>query len=116
MLHPGDILPDRFNVGGSALHAPSDLGGRAALLFHRGCDGGCDGADREIVSMISRMAATASLVADWIWLIWLLISSVALAVWPARPFTSDATTAKPLPASPARAASMVALRASTSSQ
>ncbi|GJD56053.1 hypothetical protein IFDJLNFL_1945 [Methylobacterium dankookense] len=39
------------------------------------------------------------------------ISSVALAVWPARFFTSAATTAKPRPASPARAASMVALSA-----
>ncbi len=40
------------------------------------------------------------------------ISSVALAVWPASALTSCATTAKPLPASPARAASMVALSAS----
>ncbi len=40
------------------------------------------------------------------------ISSVAFAVWPASAFTSPATTAKPLPASPARAASMVALSAS----
>jgi hypothetical protein len=44
--------------------------------------------------------------------IWLEISSVALAVWPARLFTSCATTAKPRPASPARAASMVAFSAS----
>ncbi len=43
--------------------------------------------------------------------IWAPISSVALAVWPARLFTSPATTAKPLPASPARAASIVALSA-----
>jgi hypothetical protein len=34
--------------------------------------------------------------------IWLEISSVAFAVWPARLFTSCATTAKPRPASPAR--------------
>ena len=40
------------------------------------------------------------------------ISSVALAVCTASDFTSEATTAKPLPASPARAASMVALSAS----
>ena len=40
------------------------------------------------------------------------ISSVAFAVWLARFFTSEATTAKPRPASPARAASMVALSAS----
>ncbi len=40
-----------------------------------------------------------------------LISSVALAVSLASSLTSLATTAKPLPASPARAASMVAFRA-----
>jgi hypothetical protein len=40
------------------------------------------------------------------------ISPVALAVWPARDLTSLATTAKPRPASPARAASIVALSAS----
>jgi len=40
------------------------------------------------------------------------ISSVALAVWLARFFTSLATTANPLPASPARAASIVAFNAS----
>ena len=43
---------------------------------------------------------------------WLAISSVALAVCTASDLTSEATTAKPLPASPARAASMVALSAS----
>ena len=37
---------------------------------------------------------------------------MAFAVSRARSLTSPATTAKPLPASPARAASMVALRAS----
>ena len=40
------------------------------------------------------------------------MSLVAAAVWAASVFTSVATTAKPRPASPARAASMVALRAS----
>ena len=40
------------------------------------------------------------------------ISSVALAVCTASDFTSEATTEKPRPASPARAASMVALSAS----
>src|SRR6202451_2689336 len=41
-----------------------------------------------------------------------LISPVDFAVCLASSFTSLATTAKPLPASPARAASIVALRAS----
>src|SRR5688500_20205552 len=58
------------------------------------------------------IAETERWVSFWIAPTWLAISSVALAVWLARFFTSEATTAKPLPASPARAASMVALRAS----
>ena len=65
-----------------------------------------------IVAVIARMAATASFVAAWIWVICASISSVALAVWVARLLTSEATTAKPLPASPARAASIVAFNAS----
>ena len=40
-----------------------------------------------------------------------LISSVAREVWPANSLTSLATTAKPLPNSPARAASIVAFNA-----
>ena len=45
-------------------------------------------------------------------LIWEEISSVALVVWPARFFISVATTAKPFPASPVLAASIVAFNAS----
>ena len=58
------------------------------------------------------MASTAVVVevcTDWIWA---EISSVAFAVCTASDFTSEATTAKPRPDSPARAASMVALSAS----
>ncbi len=58
------------------------------------------------------MASTAALVSVWIASILRLMSSVALAVCLASSFTSLATTAKPLPASPARAASMVAFNAS----
>src|SRR5215207_51928 len=47
----------------------------------------------------------------WIAAICAAISSVALPVWVASAFTSEATTAKPRPASPARAASIVAFRA-----
>ena len=57
------------------------------------------------------IACAASATADWMAPTWLAISSVALAVWPASDLTSEATTAKPRPASPARAASMVALSA-----
>ena len=43
------------------------------------------------------IACAASATADWIAPTWPAISSVALAVWPASDFTSEATTAKPLP-------------------
>ncbi len=69
----------------------------------------------EIVSIrpaTERIAATVCSTAPRICPTWLLISPVARAVWLARFFTSEATTAKPLPASPARAASIVALSAS----
>ena len=64
-----------------------------------------------MVAPMERTAATVSSVTACT--AWMLtpISSVALAVWLAKVLTSVATTAKPLPASPARAASMVALRA-----
>jgi hypothetical protein len=67
------------------------------------------------IADISRMMAStcpiackASSAADWIEPICSAISSVALAVWLAKDFTSTATTANPLPDSPARAASMAA--------
>ena len=63
-------------------------------------------------AVIPPIAETAWPVTPWICPICWLISSVALAVCAASSFTSDATTAKPRPASPARAASMVALSAS----
>ncbi len=63
------------------------------------------------VPWIELLASTVCLVAAVIALILAVISSVARAVWLARLFTSCATTAKPRPASPARAASMVALSA-----
>ena len=61
---------------------------------------------------ISFIAATASAAALRTVSIWPPISAVALAVCAASVFTSPATTAKPLPASPARAASIVAFSAS----
>ena len=61
---------------------------------------------------IEPISSTAPLVASWIAATCCEISSVAREVWLASAFTSAATTAKPLPASPARAASMVAFSAS----
>ena len=57
------------------------------------------------------MAATAPLVSPWITRIIWPISLVALVVRSARARTSSATTAKPRPCSPARAASMAAFSA-----
>ena len=65
-----------------------------------------------MVSPISLIAATDSCVATCMPVMCDEISSVAFAVWLASDFTSVATTAKPRPASPARAASMVAFSAS----
>ena len=64
-----------------------------------------------MVATIPSMAPTVPLISLLTASIWAAISSVALAVWLASDFTSPATTAKPLPASPARAASMVAFSA-----
>ena len=63
-------------------------------------------------AVIDLISPTALLVAPWIAAIWAAMSSVAVAVCPASVLTSKATTAKPLPASPARAASIVAFKAS----
>lgn len=65
-----------------------------------------------MTSVIPEMVATEASVDCAISATFVAISSVARAVCVARLFTSVATTAKPRPASPARAASMVALRAS----
>ena len=65
-----------------------------------------------MVVPICLIARTDSWVATCIPAIWLLISLVALAVCAASALTSCATTAKPRPESPARAASMVAFSAS----
>ena len=58
------------------------------------------------------MAPTVRSAALWIDPTCPVMRSVASAVWPASALTSEATTAKPRPAAPARAASIVALSAS----
>jgi predicted DNA-binding ribbon-helix-helix protein len=65
-----------------------------------------------IIARIESVASTASRVLDWIDEMRSSISCVASAVWRASSFTSFATTAKPRPASPALAASIVAFSAS----
>ena len=66
---------------------------------------------RWMIEQISLIAVTESRVTTWMSAICAAISSVALAVWLASVLTSEATTAKPRPASPLRAASIVALSA-----
>ena len=65
-----------------------------------------------MISLIRPMAPTAPAVSPWMASTRRAMSSVAVAVSCASSFTSLATTAKPLPASPARAASIVAFSAS----
>ena len=65
-----------------------------------------------MVEPMRAMASTTPMVDCWMPWTSVAISSVEEAVWEASAFTSVATTAKPLPASPARAASMLALSAS----
>ena len=102
------------SMGGlrSLRHAAGNLSRRRALLHDR-----CGDRTRDCIDLTDGVldvldAATDSPVAARTSLIWRVISSVDLAVWLASAFTSPATTAKPLPASPARAASMVAFSAS----
>src|SRR3954453_4467511 len=65
-----------------------------------------------MILAISLMATVAPTVSSWMAVTLAAMSLVARAVSWARSLTSLATTANPLPASPARAASMVAFRAS----
>ncbi len=67
---------------------------------------------RVMTSATWEMALEAASASAWMPATWPLISSVAWVTWWERSLTSLATTANPLPAAPARAASMVALRAS----
>ena len=85
--HPGLLLQDLVHPGLHGVHLADRLAG--------GVDAGGD-----------RLALF------WMPAIWSATFWVASAVSRARSLTSPATTAKPLPTSPARAASMVALSAS----
>lgn len=72
----------------------------------------CDSQISSITRLTSAIAVTASWESAWMRLSMSVIVSVAFDVSWARLFTSAATTENPLPASPARADSMVAFSAS----
>ena len=110
--HVGDVGRDLLGALRRLLHVAGDLLRRRALLFHGRRDGRGDLRQLLDGAVISLMASTNSRVAAWMPAICWPISPVALAVCSASALTSEATTAKPRPASPARAASMVALSAS----
>ena len=59
-----------------------------------------------MVLLVSAISSTERRVTSWMSSICLPISSVAFDVWVERTLTSEATTANPLPALPARAASI----------
>ena len=104
---------DLARSGRHRLDVARDLARRLALLLDRSLQ--IDVVISLICAIVWEMpliAATASLVDCCIASTWPEISSVAFAVWLASAFTSEATTAKPRPDSPARAASMVAFSAS----
>ncbi len=71
----------------------------------------CNPSMRAMTSEICAIAAVAAAASDCVAATREVISSVARAVCIANSFTSPATTANPRPASPARAASMVAFSA-----
>ena len=112
LLNAGNVRRDFAGAERCLLHVAGNLLRRRALLFHGPAIADAISLISLIVAEMPLMAATASLDEFWIDETWAPIWSVALAVCSARLLTSDATTAKPRPASPARAASIVALSAS----
>src|SRR4029077_4134205 len=112
VLDRADLVAGARIVAGDGLHAARDLARGAALLLDRGRDGGRnfghlldhardrgDFRDRAL----GRVLDGGDLLGDVVGRARGLIGSA---------LTSEATTAKPLPASPARAASLVAFSAS----
>ncbi len=108
VVHPADVGGGGARADRGAVDVAGDLLRRGALLL----DGSRNRGGSSTTWPIAWIDSTALRVAPCIVLIWVAISPVARAIWLARLFTSVATTAKPLPASPARAASMTAFSAS----
>jgi hypothetical protein len=111
-------LGDAGNIGGNALRplrgmldVPRDFACGRVLLFNRRGNGRGDLADA--ADGLADFGDSVDCVSGrpWIAPTCAAMSSVAFAVCVASAFTSEATTAKPLPASPARAASIVAFMA-----
>src|SRR6185369_12588165 len=110
-VHCRNIARDLRGSSGDLLNADGDVLSGGALLLHG--VGDLIGNLRDLIDRAADLLDRChrNLGADCIPAICVLISSVALAVCAASAFTSWATTAKPRPASPARAASMVAFSA-----
>ena len=125
-----DCLGDRGDLGDVVLHRarPRRRSGRSAAAISRDAaghvlDGGADLLER-LAGLLDRgdavlgaLGALGDDVDDLLVSAW--ISPISAAIWPAAAWdssaslrTSSATTAKPRPCSPARAASMAALSAS----
>ena len=115
LRHPGRDIAKRGDHGlaprGGAGDVVRNLPGRQFLLLDGAGNLGGVGIDLLIRRVIAPIAVTAAWVEPWTEEISRVISSVAFAVCTASDFTSEATTAKPRPAAPARAASIVALSA-----
>ena len=107
-----DVDRDVAGAGRRLGHAAGHLVGGGRLLLDRRGDRRLVVVDLAMIVAIWPIAATAPVVSAWIASTRRAMSSVARAVSSASSLTSPATTAKPLPASPARAASIVAFSAS----
>jgi hypothetical protein len=111
-LDAADIVRDVLGTLGGKLRAARDLLGRGALLLHRGGDGGRDFIDladdaADALDRVDRIASDLLNVGDLLGNLLGRLGGLAC-----QRLDSEATTAKPRPASPARAASMVAFSAS----
>jgi hypothetical protein len=107
-----DVLRNRRPPPRRFRHIPRHLAGGRALFLDRRRNFVEIWLILSITPLIPPIAVTAPPVFSRMTLIFCLISSVAFAVCLASSLTSLATTANPFPASPARAASMVAFSAS----
>jgi len=109
---PGDVAGDFVAPLRRLRDIAADLAGRGRLFFHRAGDGILQVVDLvdDLADLLDGLDRAGGVVLDRLDLAADILGRLAVCL--ASSLTSLATTANPLPASPARAASMVALRAS----